>query len=236
MPSPPALRDQARLRRGHQSPTQNSIQSSRTSNWQRSGGMRVGQKAVISQTNRASPSEKARSKLGSDPWESARRKLRHGGSPGGRARRTSGVRPGRDEAPHVRVSGACKSRRRAGAAGFCFLSGAAGRSWPRVSAASGRPRQPRAAPWPGPRRTLVVLGAPTRAPDAGTSTAPGRRFRSREVTQEPGLLSPAGLLPILRRPRALRGRRRRRRRRRRWLLPDAPVGAWFPRGGREVPV
>lgn len=118
---PPVLWDQAQFRRGHKSPTQNSIQSSRTSDGRGQGkGTRAGAKQVISQHKPRKSARRRVLELAINLAESRGRKLGHRevrepweGDPG--------IPPGQ---------GRDARRGRVGPSAPCSLSPAAGCSWP----------------------------------------------------------------------------------------------------------
>ena len=146
--------------------------------------MWVGAKQVIS---RNKPSKSARRrvlKLGRDPWESAGENFVTEGSR--QAARGTDLRSpsGAGWAPRRGLGGLQIPATEPGPAGFCFLSGAAGRSWPRSRPRFGPLRVSRSrlhGPGPGdtsrrPRRP------PTRLRTPGRARAPGEEVPQPEVT------------------------------------------------------
>lgn len=196
---PPALRDQARLRRGHQSPTQNSIQSSRTSDWQGSRrGDAGGSEASYLPKQTEQVRQKARSKARERSLGKRRRKLRHGEKSASRAGN------GPQESVRGRMGsssgsrGPANPRRRAGARWLLLSIWGCRPLVAAVSAASrAAPRQPRAAPWPRAGGPLSSSSPPpTRLRMPGRARAPGEEVPQPEVTGT-WSLSPAGCSPSL---------------------------------------
>ena len=144
------LQDQARFRKGHKSPNQNSIQSSGTSDWKESRKGDVGgSEASYLPKQTEQVRQKASSKARERSLGKRRRKLRHGGKSASRAGN------GPQESVRGRMGSSSESRgpanprHRAGAR-WLLLS-----IWgcrPLVAAVSAAfraaPRQPLAAPWP----------------------------------------------------------------------------------------
>lgn len=239
---PPVHWDQARLRKGHKSPTQNSIQSSRTADWKGSrkgDGGRSKPGYLPKQPERVCRKASARARERSS--ERHREKTpsrRQVGEPPGRG---PGVPPGlgRDQLGAgcrllLRSLGGPRVPAAAGPAAavsalYRGLPAARGRS---LGSVSGRPAPGSRGPMsPGrgdpsrlPRRPHQAPGAETTAGAGGGG--PAARGDRNLISQRRGLLPIPGRPGLFRSP---HGRRRRR------LLPDAPVGGGS-REGREVPV
>lgn len=237
---PPVLWDQARLRKGHKSPTQNSIQSSRTSDWKGSRKGDVGrsktgylpkqpEKVCQKASSRAREQSSGRHKEKTPSRGGSRRAAGKGpGSPSGAG---AGSARGWVSAPPPESRGLASPRRRgASRCGLRSLSGAAGRSWPQPRQRLGPSRARLARPHvPGPGDPSRLPRRPHQAPGAGTTAGAGGRGPA--ARGDRNLVSQRrGLLPIPGRPGLFRSRHGRRR-----LLPDAPVGGGS-REGREVPV
>lgn len=203
---PPVLWDQAQLRQGHKSPTQNSIQSSRPSDWK--GSTDAGWRKT---SYLPKQTEKARERvspewveLARNPPEGTRRNfLRErspravGREPGTPAGAGAGSALGRVSAPPPESRGLeLPAAARAGALPPSSLSGAAGCSWPQ--------RWPRLRPSraglarfhvPGPGLLLCSPPPPgSRCWDE--PRAPGEGSRGPRW-QGPGSLSAAGCSPSL---------------------------------------
>lgn len=144
-------------------------------------GMRVGAKQVISPNKPSKSARRGGLNLGSDPWESAGENFVTEGSR--RAARGTDLRSpsGAGWAPRRGLGVLQIPAAEPGPAGFCFLSGAAGRSWPRSRPRLGPPRVSRArlhGPGPGdpsrrPRRPPPGSGC------RDEHERRGRRSRSR---------------------------------------------------------
>lgn len=107
---PPTALESGPTPKGTKNPTQNSIQSSRTSDWKSQGReVWVEAKRVIPQNKQRKPSRSQVLELESNPGEGTRRKLRHGGKSESRREGDPGISSGLGVGSSCLVSGACES-------------------------------------------------------------------------------------------------------------------------------